>query len=169
MVACRGQLDVAVILHAVTGIDRLAAARTPVIAVVAPPGNGKTTLLAQWAERAWPRVAWVSCDDGDNDPVVLLSALAVALDGIETIDPMVFRALASSGAGITVVPGFVSAIASMHLPTTLVLDHTEAVTNKECLTRSPSSPCASRVDGSSRWPLAPTCRIGAPAHSSCDR
>jgi LuxR family maltose regulon positive regulatory protein len=114
-------------------VDRLAAAQAPVISIVAPPGYGKTTLLAQWAERVWPRVAWVSCDDGDNDPVVLLSALAVALDRIEPIDPAVFRALASSGAGITVVPRFVSAIASMRLPVSVVLDHIEAVTNKGCL------------------------------------
>ena len=64
-------------------------------------------------------MAWVSCDDGDNDPVVLLSALAVALDRIEAVDPTVFRALASSGAGITVVPRFVSAIASMRQPVSL--------------------------------------------------
>src|SRR5580693_5640851 len=114
-------------------VNRLAAAQAPVITIVAPPGYGKTTLLAQWAERVWPRVAWVSCDDGDNDPVVLLSALAVALDRIEPIDPAVFWALVSSGAGITAVPKFVSAIASMRLPVTLVLDHTEAVTNKRCL------------------------------------
>jgi LuxR family transcriptional regulator, maltose regulon positive regulatory protein len=114
-------------------VDRLAAAQAPVVTVVAPPGYGKTTLLAQLAERVWPRVAWVSCDDGDNDPVVLLSALAVALDRIEPIDPAVFWALASSGAGITAVPKFVSAIASMRLPVTVVLDHTEAVTNKGCL------------------------------------
>jgi LuxR family maltose regulon positive regulatory protein len=114
-------------------VDRLAAAQAPVVTVVAPPGYGKTTLLAQLAERVGPRVAWVSCDDGDNDPVVLLSALAVALDRIEPIDPAVFWALASSGAGITAVPRFVSAIASMRLPVTVVLDHTEAVTNKGCL------------------------------------
>ena len=114
-------------------VDQLAAAQAPVVTVVAPPGYGKTTLLAQLAERVWPRVAWVSCDDGDNDPVVLLSALAVALDRIEPIDPAVFWALASSGAGITVVPRFVSVIASMRLPVTVVLDQTEAVTNKGCL------------------------------------
>ena len=114
-------------------VDRLATAQAPVITIVAPPGYGKTTLLAQWAERVWPRVAWVSCDDGDNDPVVLLSALAVALDRIEPIDPSVFWVLTSSGAGITAVPRFVSAIASMRPPVTVVLDHTEAVTNKGCL------------------------------------
>jgi LuxR family maltose regulon positive regulatory protein len=114
-------------------VDRIAAAQAPVITVVAPPGYGKTTLMAQWAERVGPRVAWVSCDDGDNDPVVLLSALAVALDRIEPIDPTIFWALASSGGGITAVPRFASAVASMHLPVTVVLDHVEAVTNKDCL------------------------------------
>jgi LuxR family maltose regulon positive regulatory protein len=86
-------------------IDRLAAAQASVITVIAPPGYGKTTLLAQWAERIGPRVAWVSCDDGDNDPVVLLSALAVALDRIEPVDPKIFQTLTSSGAGITAVRG----------------------------------------------------------------
>jgi len=114
-------------------VDRLAASQAPVITVVAPPGYGKTTLMAQWAERIGPRVAWVSCDEGDNDPVVLLSALAVALDRIEPVDPTIFWALASSGAGITVVPRFVSAIAAMERPVTVLLDHAEAVTNKQCL------------------------------------
>jgi LuxR family maltose regulon positive regulatory protein len=114
-------------------VDRLAAAQAPVITVVAPPGYGKTMLMAQWAERIGPRVAWVSCDDGDNDPVVLLSALALALDRIEPVDPAIFWALASSGADITVVPRFVSAIASMERPVTVLLDHAEAVTNRQCL------------------------------------
>ena len=116
-----------------TLVDRLIAAQAPVITLIAPPGYGKTTLLAQWAERIGPYVAWVSCDDGDNDPVVLLSALAVALDRIEPVDPKIFQMLASSGAGITAVPRFVSSIASMQRPVTVVLDHAEAVTNKQCL------------------------------------
>jgi LuxR family transcriptional regulator, maltose regulon positive regulatory protein len=114
-------------------VDRLVAAQAPVITVVAPPGYGKTTLMAQWAERIGSRVAWVSCDEKDNDPVVLLSALAVALDRIEPVDPGIFWALASSGGGITAVPRFVSAITSMQRPVTVVLDHGEAVTNKQCL------------------------------------
>ena len=114
-------------------VEKLVAAQAPVITVIAPPGYGKTTLLAQWAERIGPRVAWVSCDDGDNDPVVLLSALALALDRIEPVDPEIFQMLASSGAGITAVPRFVSGIAPMRRPVTVLLDHTEAVTNKQCL------------------------------------
>lgn len=40
-------------------------------------------------------MAWVSADDGDNDPAVLLTYVAVALDRVEPIDPTLFRALAS--------------------------------------------------------------------------
>jgi LuxR family maltose regulon positive regulatory protein len=55
--------------------------------VVAPPGYGKTTLLSQWAEGAGA-FAWVSVDDADNDPKVLLTYIAEALDAIEPIEPV---------------------------------------------------------------------------------
>jgi LuxR family transcriptional regulator, maltose regulon positive regulatory protein len=139
-------------------VDRLATARAQVVTVVAPPGYGKTTLLAQWAERVGARVAWVSCDDGDNDPVVLLSALAVALDRIEPVDQTIFGVLASSGADITVVPRFVSAIASMQLPVTIVLDHAEAVTNTKCL--NTIAEFALRLPAG--WQLALASRSGVP-------
>jgi LuxR family transcriptional regulator, maltose regulon positive regulatory protein len=114
-------------------VERLAAAQAPVITVTAPPGYGKTTLLAQWAERVGSCAAWLSCDDGDNDPVVLLSALAVALDRIGPVDPAIFPALASSGSDISVVPRFLSAIALVQPPVTVLLDHAEAVTSRQCL------------------------------------
>ncbi len=139
-------------------VNRLATAQSPIITVAAPPGYGKTMLLAQWAERVGPRVAWVSCDDEDNDPVVLLSALAVALDRIEPIDPTIFLALVSSGGDITVVPRFVSAITAMHQPVTLVLDHAEAVTNKQCL--NTIAEFALRLPPG--WKLALASRAGVP-------
>ena len=115
-------------------VDRLVAASGPaVISVVAPAGYGKTTLLAQWAERKEPRVGWVSVDDRDNDPVVLLTYVAVALDRVEAIDPRVFRALASSGAGIEVPRRLVAAMARMRHPVALVIDNFEVVTNPESL------------------------------------
>jgi LuxR family transcriptional regulator, maltose regulon positive regulatory protein len=114
-------------------VEQLVNTRAPVITVSAPPGYGKTTLLAQWAERIGSRAAWLCCDEADNDPVVLLSALAVALDRIGPVDPAIFPALASSGAGITMVPRFVSAVASVPPPVTVLLDHAEAVTNRQCL------------------------------------
>src|SRR5215470_17921769 len=114
-------------------VEQLAATTAPVITVAAPPGYGKTMLMAQWAERTGARTAWLTCDEGDNDPVVLLSALAVALDRIGPIDPAVFSALASSGADVTMVPRFVSAVASVQPPVTVLLDQAEAVTNRQCL------------------------------------
>ena len=42
-------------------LRRLAATRVPVITLAAPPGYGKTTLMAQWAQRTESRVAWLSC------------------------------------------------------------------------------------------------------------
>src|SRR5437763_7919966 len=110
-------------------VERLAATRVPVITVVAPPGYGKTTLMAQWAQRPGSRVAWLSCDGADNDPVVLLSALAIALGRIGPVDPAIFSALASLGAGVSMVPRFVSAVASVQRPATVLLDQAEAVTD----------------------------------------
>jgi LuxR family maltose regulon positive regulatory protein len=48
------------------------------VALVAGPGYGKTTLLAQWAAAAREPVAWLTVDDLDNDPVVLLTNLEAA-------------------------------------------------------------------------------------------
>ncbi len=115
-------------------LDRLIGVGVPaVISVVAPAGYGKTTLLAQWAELKQPRLAWVSADEGDNDPTVLLTYLAVALDRVEPIRPALFHALASPSAGQSVVPTFVSAVSSMGRPVSIVVDQADAVTNRECL------------------------------------
>ncbi len=62
-------------------LDPLLARDTPpVVAVIAGPGYGKTTLLAQWAARAAAGTAWLTIDDLDNDPSVLVSHLDAALD-----------------------------------------------------------------------------------------
>ena len=115
-------------------IDRLVRAHEPpVISVVAPPGYGKTTVLSQWAERREPRVAWVSADVRDNDPTVLLTYIAVAIDRIERINPAVFRALASPAAAVSGPPLLASAVAAFGQPVSLVLDHIEVITNRECL------------------------------------
>jgi LuxR family transcriptional regulator, maltose regulon positive regulatory protein len=117
-------------------VERLLASQTtPIICVVAPAGYGKTTLLAQWAERKGRPVVWVSVDRRDNDPVVLLTYIAVALDRVEPIDPEVFQALASPGAAIlaTVVPRLASAVSAMTEPVAVVLDHLELLDSRECV------------------------------------
>ena len=107
--------------------------RPAVLAVVAPAGYGKTTLLAQWAERKRPRLVWLSVDDRDNDPTVLLTHLAVALDRVERIDPTVFRSVASPGArhGRRRAAGRRRS-RRCTAPVAIVLDHAEALTNRAC-------------------------------------
>ena len=113
----------------------LGAGAARVVRIVAPPGYGKTTLLAQWARRAGRRTGWVTLDRGDNDPSVLLTYLAVALDRIEPIEPGVFRALGSPDASLagTVVPRLADAVRSMTEPIALALDQVEVLDNPHCL------------------------------------
>jgi LuxR family transcriptional regulator, maltose regulon positive regulatory protein len=99
-------------------VDRLAAVTEPVVCLVAPPGYGKTTVAAQWAERKGGRVAWVALDRRDNDPVVLLRYIAVALGRLEPVDPAVYEALATPGVSImaTVLPRLSSWVATLAEP-----------------------------------------------------
>lgn len=79
--------------------DALASGRTSGVTLVsAPAGFGKTTLVSAWVaagERLEPRVraAWLSLDEGDNDPARFLAYFIAAL---QTIAP-------SIGAGVLAV------------------------------------------------------------------
>jgi LuxR family transcriptional regulator, maltose regulon positive regulatory protein len=136
-------------------IERLRGAdHWPIVSVVAPPGYGKTTLLAQWAERNGQSFAWVSVDEADNDPKVLLSYVAEALDAVEPIGERVFDALASPGSSVpgSVVPRLGSAFSSMTSPVALVLDDVHLLQNREC--HSALSVLADHVPPGSRLALA---------------
>jgi LuxR family maltose regulon positive regulatory protein len=126
----------------------------PIVSVVAPPGYGKTTLLSQWAERNGQAFAWVSVDKGDNDPKILLTYVAEALDAVEPIDGRVFDALASPGSSVpgSAVPRLGSAFSSMTSPVVLVLDDVHLLRNSEC--RAALSVLADHVPGGSRMALA---------------
>src|SRR5580704_7935786 len=122
-------------VHRSSLIERLAKDDgRPVVSVVAPPGYGKTTVLSQWAERNGQSFAWVSVDERDNDPKVLLTYVAEALNAVEPIDDRVFDALASPGSSVpgSVVPRLGSAFSSMTSPVALVLDDVHMLRNQEC-------------------------------------
>ena len=112
-----------------------ASAATPVVAVCAPAGYGKTILAAEWAQRDRRPFVWLSIDRHDNDPAVLLTYLAVGLDRVEPIDPAVFDALASRGASIThtVLPPLATAVSSKALPVVVVLDDVQLLHDQEGL------------------------------------
>jgi LuxR family maltose regulon positive regulatory protein len=117
-------------------LDRLeASSRTPVAAIQAPPGYGKTTLLAQWAERDPRAFGWLTINRGDNDPGVLLRDLAAALDRIDPVGPGVAEAPDTPRAAVVdaVLPQLGSALASTALPAVLVLDDLHLLENRDCL------------------------------------
>ena len=115
-------------------IERLAKDDShPVVSVVAPAGYGKTTLLSQWAEADGQAFAWVSVDEADNDPRVLLTCIAEALDAVEPVGQRVFDALSSRSSSVpgSVVPRLSNAFASFTSPVTLVLDDVHLLHNRE--------------------------------------
>src|SRR6266566_1703899 len=136
-------------------IDRLVRDDSrPIVSVVAPSGYGKTTLLSQWAEHDGRATAWVSVDERDNDPKVLLSYVAEALDAVQPVGERVFEALASRVSSVpgSVVPRLGSAFWSMSTPVMLILDDVHLLRNAEC--RDALSVLADHVPQGSRLVLA---------------
>jgi LuxR family maltose regulon positive regulatory protein len=104
--------------------------------VVAPAGFGKTTLLAQWrAVAGGGRVAWVSLEEGDNDPTRFWSYLVAAL---RTVEPQVGTVAVEALGGPSVelarvvVPSLVNDLATVGAPLVLVLDDYHLITNAIC-------------------------------------
>jgi LuxR family maltose regulon positive regulatory protein len=112
-----------------------ASAATPVVAISASAGYGKTVLAAEWAKRDRRPFVWLSIDRHDNDPAVLLTYLAIGLDRVEPIDPGVLGVLASRGASITheVLPPLATALSSKALPVVVVLDDVQLLHDQDGL------------------------------------
>jgi LuxR family maltose regulon positive regulatory protein len=113
--------------------DRLTAARTRLTLVVAPAGWGKTSLLSAWAreQRATQRVAWVSLDNGDDEPRrfwrYVISALGDASDEISSAS---LEALEVGDRAVLdlALPLLVNELASSVADHVLVLDDYHSVT-----------------------------------------
>ncbi|HET6869329.1 MAG TPA: LuxR C-terminal-related transcriptional regulator [Solirubrobacteraceae bacterium] len=101
--------------------------------VAAPPGFGKTTVLAEWtAEEAGPAVAWFSVDEDDNDPARFLAYLAAALRrAAPESGRRALAALRSPGADLAqvVLPLLLTDLAGLDRDLVLVLDDYHLITN----------------------------------------
>lgn len=114
-------------------IEQLDAAVAPgrrMTLICAPAGFGKTTLVSDWIQHnaqrpSAPRVAWLSLDDGDNDPTRLLTHLVAALQGA---DPSIGSAAlgllnsASPPAVEATLTALINDVAATSGQTALVLD-----------------------------------------------
>jgi LuxR family transcriptional regulator, maltose regulon positive regulatory protein len=86
--------------------------------ISAPPGFGKTTLIAQWAESEENSdFAWLTLEPGDDEPERLLSYL---IEALARIVPRVRRSARSNGS--EPVHALLNALAAHDRQTVLVLD-----------------------------------------------
>src|SRR5262249_41975020 len=116
-------------------VNRLRATTTAAAAtVVAPAGYGKTTLLSQWAARDARRFAWVTVDERDNDPVVLLRHTAAALAREEPLHKSLVDALKAPRPTIwaAAVPRLAAELAA-RAPLVLVLDDVSLIHTRGAL------------------------------------
>ena len=106
-----------------------------IVLVIAPPGYGKTMLLADWAAREQHDVAWLTLDEFDNDPSVFLTYVAAAIDRVEPIDPSIGSALTAQGTRIlaAAVPRLASELHRWRRPGVLVLDDLHRLEDRTCL------------------------------------
>jgi LuxR family maltose regulon positive regulatory protein len=113
----------------------LAEPRPPAVVVIAPPGYGKSVLLADWAARETRDVAWLTLGEYDNEPSIFLTYLAAAIDRIGAIDPDIGSALAASGTRIlaTAVPRLATALHRRRRPGILILDDVHRLVDPTCL------------------------------------
>ena len=93
--------------------EQMIQASDPITKINTPSGFGKTILLSQCAAALAHAIAWVSLDDVDDDPTVLLTEIATAVDRIASVDPAIFVHLPSPepAIGAEVVPRQLTSLA----------------------------------------------------------
>ncbi|HQI86760.1 MAG TPA: hypothetical protein PKV20_19485, partial [Anaerolineae bacterium] len=103
----------------------------------APAGFGKTTLITEWVCAAAREIAWLSLDEGDNDPLHFLAYLIAALQQADgRIGRSVQSLLQPAGLAQTnatslnrLIAPLIADIAAVGVPLILVLDDYHLITN----------------------------------------
>ena len=100
-----------------------------ILAVTAPAGFGKSTFAIQWASRSQDPTVWVTCDQTDNDALVLMTTLAACLEHSVPGYQVPARNLTLDEPAYTrrVLPDFESSVAALETPVTIVVDDVHLV------------------------------------------
>lgn len=105
-------------------LERIRSSGAPVVLAQAPAGYGKTTLLTQALGGEDRPVAWLTLEERDNDPRVLLHDLAHALTDVTPPKSASHRMLTglSSAPLLTALPALMEWLRDRAGPVVLVLD-----------------------------------------------
>jgi LuxR family transcriptional regulator, maltose regulon positive regulatory protein len=93
--------------------------------VSAPPGYGKSLLLADWLRSGDVARAWVSLDEQDDDPQRLWTSVLAALatcPAVPDTSPLAQLVVPRTGVGVDFTMEVISALADLTGPVRLVLD-----------------------------------------------
>jgi LuxR family maltose regulon positive regulatory protein len=103
--------------------------------VSAPAGAGKTLLVSAWARSRRYRTmpfGWLSLDQGDNDPALLLEYLSTCLEEWGTVlDPALLSSGIEEGTQLEIVlRDFIRGVINLKRPLILILDDYDQIQNK---------------------------------------
>ena len=119
----------------------------------ASAGSGRTTLLAQWclADQASRRIAWVSLDDGEDDPVRFW---VYVIEALRVVEP----GLGEGALGLLQGSGAADVLTQVVLPSCSTSSAPRSLSWCWCLTTTTWSPtgCAMTASGSSSTTCRPT-------------
>lgn len=112
----------------------LDASGPPVVTLLAGPGYGKTTLLAQWEAQERRAVAWLTLDELDNDPASLVAYLEAAFERVVHRGTGAEVSPAEARLPVTqAVPRLLERLYRARRPAVLVLDDAHRVTGQSSL------------------------------------
>ena len=116
-----------------------ASSESKITLIDAPPGYGKTTLLAQWRQTEGGNLpmAWISLDEQDNDPVRLWAHVAEALSQIAPKESFGTYSLGGLGGERsdlikTKLPVLINGLTDLSQRVALVLDDYHCIKQSEC-------------------------------------
>jgi LuxR family maltose regulon positive regulatory protein len=98
------------------------------VLVSAPPGYGKTTLVARWTAAAGRPTAWLTLDAADGDPAIFLAYLLAAIRRVRPdVGADVEEAVRSAPDSPSALTPLVNALGGSREPLTIVLDDYHAI------------------------------------------
>ncbi len=116
-------------------IARLRSTGTPIVALIAPAGYGKSTALAQFVEADSRTTAWFSVDPRDDDPVSLVRGLVASIDRVVGLPDDVIDAAAAPGPSVwnVAVPRLAAALRVAAPTLTIVIDDIDRLGDAETI------------------------------------